>query len=104
MGRKYIFEIEQSERSGESLAQPLVGETFASAVRECDDAAVAEAVLQDKVLHYEVVFVGVYAYIAAARFAEIHDGGEDAVRFRVARYPVYDHVWAAVLCPVSVCY
>ena len=48
-----------------SGSEPLVGQTFSAAVREGDDAAVAETVLQGKVLHYEVVLVGVYADIPA---------------------------------------
>ena len=79
----------------------LVCQSFV-AVGEEDDAAVGKAVFEDVVLHDAVVAVGVDADVAVAGEGELHNGMEDAVRFREAGDAVDDVVGLAVVEPLPV--
>ena len=70
---------------------------------EVDDSAVGKAVLEDTVLHYAVVLMGVYADDRVLLKAPVHDGLENAVHFRIAADSM-DHVIGLVIQPGATFY
>ena len=60
--------------------------------------------LQDVVLHDEVVLMGVDADVCIMREAEVHDVAEDAVNVRVAGDTMNDMIGLYVIQPFTIAY
>ena len=69
------------------------------AVGQVDDAAVAEAVGENAVLHYMIVTVSVYPKVWVLLSAPVHYGFKNAVGVRCTAYSVNDVIGKSVFQP-----
>jgi len=85
------------------IIENLISQSFV-AIGKVDDATIGKAMLQDVVLHDEVVFMGVDADVCIMREAEVHDAAEDSVNIRIAGYTMYDMIGKGIVCPLTIIY
>lgn len=85
------------------IIENLISQSFV-AIGKIDDATIGKAMLQDVVLHDEVVLMGVDADVRIMRKAEVHDAAEDSVNIRIAGYTMYYMIRKGIICPLTVIY